>query len=86
MPDPVANLLDTPRQIKESTMKTVTNDNTMRESVERELEWDAKLDATRVAVSAKDGAIVLSGHVPTHADKWEAVKATERGLRCQSGR
>lgn len=59
-------------------MKTVTNDKTMRESVERELEWDAKLDANRIAVSATDGAIVLSGHVPTYSDKWDAVKAAER--------
>ena len=59
-------------------MKTVTNDKAMRDSVERELEWDAMLDARRIAVSAHDGAVVLSGHVPTYADKWGAVKATER--------
>jgi osmotically-inducible protein OsmY len=59
-------------------MKTVTNDKTMRASVERELEWDAKLDAARIAVSANDGAIVLSGHVSTYSDKWDAVKAAER--------
>lgn len=59
-------------------MQVVTSDKTMCEQVKRELEWDAQLDADRVAVSAKDGAIVLSGHVPTYADKWAAVKAAER--------
>jgi len=59
-------------------MKAVTSDKTMRELVVRELEWDAQLDADRIAVSAKDGAIVLTGHVPTYADKWAAVKAAER--------
>ncbi len=59
-------------------MKPVTSDKLMRESVVRELGWDAKVDADRIAVSANDGAIVLSGHVPTYADKWDAVKATER--------
>jgi osmotically-inducible protein OsmY len=59
-------------------MKTVTGDKTMRESVERELDWNAQLDASHVAVSANDGAIVLTGHVPTYAEKWETKEATER--------
>ncbi len=59
-------------------MQPITSDKLMRESVVLELEWDAKVDADRIAVSAKDGAIVLSGHVPTLSDKWDAVKAVER--------
>ena len=59
-------------------MKTITSDKLMREAVLRELEWDAQVDAGRIAVSANDGAIVLSGHVTTYSDKWDAVKAAER--------
>jgi osmotically-inducible protein OsmY len=59
-------------------MKTVTSDKTMRESVERELEWDAQLDASHIAVAAKDGAITLTGHVPTYSEKQDTVKAAER--------
>jgi osmotically-inducible protein OsmY len=59
-------------------MKTATNDKTMRESVVSELDWDAQIDAERIAVSAQDGTIVLSGHVPSYADKWAAIKAAER--------
>jgi osmotically-inducible protein OsmY len=59
-------------------MKTVNSDKAMRDSVLQELEWDAKLDADRIAVAAHDGAIVLSGHVPSYADKWDAVRAAER--------
>jgi osmotically-inducible protein OsmY len=59
-------------------MKTVTSDKTMRESVERELEWDAQLDATHVAVAAKDGAITLTGHVPSYAERRDTVRAAER--------
>jgi osmotically-inducible protein OsmY len=59
-------------------MKTITSDKLMREAVQRELAWDAKVDADRIAVSANDGAIVLSGHVTTYSDKWDAVKAAER--------
>ena len=57
---------------------TITSDRTMRESVERELDWDAQVLATHVAVSANDGAIVLTGHVPTYVDRWEAGQAAER--------
>lgn len=59
-------------------METITSDKTMRDAVCRELEWDARLDADRIGVSAKDGAIVLSGQMPTYADRWSAVKAAER--------
>ncbi len=59
-------------------MKTLTSDKTMRDSVTRELEWDPMLDADRIGVSAKDGAIVLSGHVPAYAHKRAAVRAAER--------
>jgi osmotically-inducible protein OsmY len=59
-------------------MKTVTSDKTMCDAIKRELEWDPRLDADRIGVSAKDGAIVLSGHVPSYSDRWAAMKAAER--------
>jgi osmotically-inducible protein OsmY len=59
-------------------MKTVTSDKIMRDAVTRELEWEPRLDADRIGVSAKDGAIVLSGHVPNYSGRWAAAKATER--------
>jgi len=59
-------------------MRTGTNDKTMHDAVTRELEWDARVDADRIGLSAKDGTIVLSGHVPTYPDRWAAVQAAER--------
>jgi osmotically-inducible protein OsmY len=59
-------------------MQTVTSDKTMRESIERELEWDAQVDPSHIAITANNGAIVLSGHVPTWAQKAATLKATER--------
>jgi osmotically-inducible protein OsmY len=59
-------------------MKTVTSNKTLREAVTRELDWDARFDSDHIGVSAKDGAIVLSGHVPSYGDRWGAVKAAER--------
>jgi osmotically-inducible protein OsmY len=50
----------------------------MRDTVVRELEWDPRLDADRIGVSAKDGAIVLTGHVPAYFEKQAAVRAAER--------
>ena len=59
-------------------METVTSDKTMRDTVVRELDWDPMLDAERIGVSAKDGAIVLSGHDPSYAHTRAAVRAAER--------
>jgi osmotically-inducible protein OsmY len=59
-------------------MKPNTRDELMREAVLRELAWDAQVEAGRIAVSANDGSIVLSGQVTTYSGKWDAVKAAER--------
>jgi len=59
-------------------MNTVTSDKTMREAIEQELEWNAQVDPSHIAVTANDGAIVLTGHVPSYADRWATVKAAER--------
>ena len=42
-------------------MKSGTTDRTIEESVIRELEWDPRVTARGIGVSAKDGAVVLSG-------------------------
>ncbi len=57
---------------------TTMIDTTMRESVVRELEWDPKVDASHIGVTANDGAIVLSGDVPNYANRWASVRAAER--------
>jgi osmotically-inducible protein OsmY len=59
-------------------MKTMSSDKTMRDTVVRELEWDPRVHTDHIGVSASDGAIVLSGHVPSYSDRWSAVRAAER--------
>jgi osmotically-inducible protein OsmY len=59
-------------------MKSGTTDKTIEESVMRELEWDPRVKATRIGVAAKDGAVVLSGHVDSYAERVGAVRAAER--------
>jgi len=58
--------------------KTMMSDETLRTAIVRELEWDPKVDATYVGVSAKDGAATLTGHVDSYPQKIAAVRAAER--------
>ncbi len=50
-------------------MKT---DLELRQDVERELAWDPKVNASHIAVTAKDGVVMLAGQVPNYPMKWEA--------------
>lgn len=59
-------------------MKSGTADRTIEESVIRELEWDPRVTAGGIGVSAKDGAVVLSGLVDSYAERVSAVRAAER--------
>ncbi|HEY2577042.1 MAG TPA: BON domain-containing protein [Streptosporangiaceae bacterium] len=55
------------------------SDSKIREDVIRELSWDPQIpepDAIGVAVS--DGAVTLTGHASTYAEKLAAARAAER--------
>jgi osmotically-inducible protein OsmY len=56
---------------------TITIDSSTCDAVVHELEWDPKVDASRISVAAHDGAVVLSGEVPTLACRWASVRAAE---------
>ena len=57
-------------------MKT---DAEIREDVIRELRWDFQItDPDAIGVAVKDGAVTLTGHTPTYAEKLAAVRAAER--------
>ena len=43
-----------------------------------ELEYGPTVDAGEIGVSAQDGIVALSGNVKSFAEKWSAVRATER--------
>jgi osmotically-inducible protein OsmY len=59
-------------------MKTGTTDKTVEDAVRRELEWDPKVSANHLGVTAKEGAIVLMGVVSSNAERLAAVRAAER--------
>jgi osmotically-inducible protein OsmY len=54
------------------------DDKTIQEAVMKELEWDPALDSAQIGVAVSNGAVTLSGHVSSYAEKWAAVKAAER--------
>jgi osmotically-inducible protein OsmY len=57
-------------------MKT---DAEIKEDVTRELQWDLQIsDPDAIGVAVKDGAVSLTGHVPTYAEKLAAARAAER--------
>ena len=59
-------------------MKTTVYDEILQLAVTAELDRDPEVDATHIGVVAKDGAVTLSGYVPSDADKLAAVRAAER--------
>jgi osmotically-inducible protein OsmY len=55
------------------------SDTEIREDVIRELDWDPQVgDPDAIGVAVKDGAVVLTGHAPTYADKLAAARAVAR--------
>lgn len=53
-------------------------DRRLRDSIMRWLTEDPELDASMIAVSAKDGIATLTGYVDTYAAKLAAERATRR--------
>jgi osmotically-inducible protein OsmY len=62
------------------TMETpmMKTDSELKKDVELELKWDPDIDATDVAVSAKNGVATLTGFVRSYSQKLEAERAAKR--------
>jgi osmotically-inducible protein OsmY len=54
------------------------SDIQLREDVLAELHWDPEVEETKIGVAVTDGAITLSGHVPTYAQRTAAKRAVAR--------
>ena len=54
------------------------SDDDIKRDVEEELRWDPDIDATDIAVAAKDGVVALTGFVRSYAQKFEAEAAAKR--------
>lgn len=59
------------------------NDNTLKQDIIDELEFEPSVDAASIAVTVKDGVVTLGGHVRTYAerDAAEHVAVRVRGVR-----
>jgi osmotically-inducible protein OsmY len=54
-------------------------DGEIRDDVIYELRWDPQLtEPDAIGVAVKDGAVTLTGHVPTYVEKLAAARAAER--------
>jgi osmotically-inducible protein OsmY len=61
------------------TITTLTRtDHAIREGVERQLEWDSRVDASAIGVAVKDGAVTLTGFIDSYAGKLAAERAAKR--------
>jgi osmotically-inducible protein OsmY len=50
----------------------------LQREVLEELKWEPSVNAAHIGVSAKDGVVTLSGHVPSYAEKYAAERAAKR--------
>lgn len=56
----------------------MSDDESLQDAVQKELEWDPRVNAANIGVSAKDGAVTLTGDVPSYGEKIAALDAAER--------
>ena len=56
----------------------MTKDKELQQAVIDELDWEPSVDAGHIGVTATNGVVTLSGHVPTYWEKRMAERAAER--------
>ena len=57
----------------------MNTDAQLKDDVIEELRWDPQIsDPEAIGVGVKDGAVILSGHVPSYAERMAATQAAER--------
>jgi VCBS repeat-containing protein len=61
-----------------STAILSDKDLRVRSAVMQQLDWDPAVDASAIGVSARDGAVALTGSIGTYAGKLAAERAAKR--------
>jgi osmotically-inducible protein OsmY len=61
-----------------STATLTESDVRIRDSVLRQLEWDPEVDAGGIGVTAKEGAVTLTGFIDSYSGKLAAERAAKR--------
>jgi osmotically-inducible protein OsmY len=54
------------------------NDKQLQQAVTDELAWEPSITSAHIGVTAKDGVVTLSGHVPSYWEKRSAETAASR--------
>jgi osmotically-inducible protein OsmY len=55
----------------------MSSDMQIRDNVETELDWDARVDSRQIGVAVKDGIATLTGHVDSYVQRRAAEEATQ---------
>ena len=55
----------------------MNSDEDLQQTVNDDLNWDAAIDASHLAVTAKNGVVTIQGRVRHYSEKWEAERLTE---------
>jgi len=55
----------------------MTSDTQVRDNVEAELDWDARVDSRQIGVAVQDGIATLTGHVSSYAQRRAAEEAAQ---------
>jgi len=61
-----------------TTATLVGDDLRVRNAVMRQLEWDPEVDASEIGVTARDGAVTLTGFIDNYAGKLAAERCAKR--------
>ena len=61
-----------------STATLTDKDLRVRDAVTEQLDWDPAVDASGIGVSAREGAVTLTGTINTYAGKLAAERAAKR--------
>lgn len=59
-------------------MSTAAMSSNLQELVQNELVWDPQVTAPTIGVTSKDGAVTLTGYVPSYTEKIAAERAALR--------
>ncbi len=54
------------------------SDTQIQMDVRAELKWESEVDELKIGVSVTNGAVTLTGHVPTYRQKMVVLSATKR--------
>jgi osmotically-inducible protein OsmY len=61
-----------------TTATLVSDDLRVRNAVMRQLEWDPEVDASEVGVTAREGAVTLTGFIDSYGGKLAAERCAKR--------